>query len=99
MELSALQLRQGTRWNRLALASLVLAALATTISILTGIWALAVLAVVAGHVSLGEIWLKEERGRWLAIVALLTGYGLAVAALISMVFFTEKVELFAQLLG
>lgn len=99
MDLSAVQLRPDTRWNRLAIASLALAALAMVAAITTGIWAGAVIAVVAGHVALGEIWFKEERGRSLAVAALVIGYGLAVAALISTIFFTEKVVIYAQSLS
>ncbi|WP_354174007.1 DUF4190 domain-containing protein [Arthrobacter sp. UYEF36] len=44
---------------------------------------LAVFAVGAGHVALHQIRLRGERGRGLAIAALVVGYGIATLALIN----------------
>ncbi|MDJ0313697.1 DUF4190 domain-containing protein [Arthrobacter sp. H35-D1] len=69
--------------NKLAVAAIVLAVLAAAGIWLLGIPGLAVFAVGAGHVSLNQIKLKGQRGRWLAMAALALGYAIAIMALIS----------------
>ncbi|XAS67498.1 DUF4190 domain-containing protein [Micrococcaceae bacterium Sec5.7] len=46
-----------------------------------GVGVLAVFAVGAGHVSLNQIKLRNEKGQTLARTALVVGYGLAIWAL------------------
>ncbi|MDQ0819864.1 putative membrane protein [Arthrobacter sp. V4I6] len=81
------QMRQGTRYNRLAIASLVLAGVAMLGNVLVGAGVLAVFAVGAGHVSLAQIQRRGERGRGLAISALAIGYAIALLALFSTLYF------------
>jgi hypothetical protein len=90
MGLSAVQMRQGTRYNRLAIASLALAGLAAIGTILAGVGVIAVFAVGAGHVSLNQIKVGGERGRGLAVTALVIGYAIAVVALISTLYFAAS---------
>jgi hypothetical protein len=71
------------RLNKLAIASIVLAAVAASGLWLFGVAVLAVFAVGAGHVSLNQIKLRGERGRWMAIAALGIGYAIATLALFS----------------
>lgn len=67
--------------NKLAVASIVLAAIAASGLWLFGVAVLAVFAVSAGHVSLNQIQLRGERGRGLALAALGVGYSTAILAL------------------
>jgi hypothetical protein len=90
MGLSAVQMRQGTRYNRLAIASLALAGLAAIGTILASVGVIAVFAVDAGHVSLNQIKVGGERGRGLAVTALVIGYAIAVVALISTLYFAAS---------
>lgn len=71
------------RINKLAVVAIVLAAVAFSGLWLLGVAVLAVFAVGAGHVSLNQIKLNGDRGRWLAIAALFIGYAIATVALIS----------------
>ena len=71
------------RLNKLAVAAIILSAVALTGIWLLGIGVLAVFAVGAGHVSLNQIKLRGGRGRWLAIVALVIGYAIALVGLFS----------------
>ena len=87
MGLPELHARQSTRYNRLAIASLALAALAAIGTVVAGMTVLAVFAVGAGHVSLNQIKTRHERGRGLALAALVIGYGVAALALVSTVYF------------
>lgn len=87
MGLPELQMRQGTRFNRLAVASLALAALAVIGTAGAGVAVLAVFAVGAGHASLNQIRMRGERGRGLALTALVIGYGLASLALASTIYY------------
>ena len=80
-------MRQGTRYNRLAIASLALAALAVIGTAVAGVAVVAVFAVGAGHVSLNQIEMRRERGRVLALTALAIGYGVASLALVSTIYF------------
>ena len=85
--LSELQTRQGTHYNRLAIVSLALAALAVIGTAVASVAVLAVFAVGAGHVSLSQIKERSERGRGLALTALVIGYGIAALALVSTIYF------------
>lgn len=87
MGLPELHARQSTRYNRLAIGSLALAALAAIGTVVAGVAVFAVFAVGAGHVSLNQIKMRHERGRGLALTALLIGYGVAALALVSTVYF------------
>ncbi len=69
--------------NILAVAAIVLTILAASGIWLLGISSFAVFAVGAGHVSLNQIKLKGQRGRWLAMAALAIGYAIAILALIT----------------
>ncbi|MFF2242890.1 DUF4190 domain-containing protein [Arthrobacter sp. NPDC058130] len=80
-------MRQGTRYNRLAIASLALATLAVIGTVVAGVAVLAVFAVGAGHASLNQIRMRAERGRGLALTALATGYGVAALVLVSTIYF------------
>lgn len=80
-------MRHGTRYNRLAFASLALAVLAVIGTAVAGVAVLAVFAVGAGHVSLHQIEVRGERGRGLALTALVIGYGVAALALVSTIYF------------
>lgn len=71
------------RMNKLAIAAVVLAAIAASGVWFFGVGVLAVFAVGAGHVSLSQIKLSNEKGRALAKTALILGYGLATWALFS----------------
>lgn len=69
------------RLNKLAVAAIVLAAIAAAGLWVFGVAVLAVFAVGAGHVSLNQIQSSGERGRGLAIAALVIGYGIGALAL------------------
>lgn len=69
------------RLNKLAVASIVLAAIAASGLLVFGVAVLAVFAVGAGHVALNQIQSRGERGRGLAIAALAVGYAIATLAL------------------
>jgi hypothetical protein len=69
------------RINKLAVAAIVIAAIAASGLWVFGVAVLAVFAVGAGHVSLHQIQLRGERGRGLAIAALVIGYATATLAL------------------
>jgi hypothetical protein len=71
------------RLNKLAVAAIILAIIAFLGLWLLGIGVLAVFAVGAGHVSLNQVKLNADWGRWLAIGALFIGYAIATVALIS----------------
>ncbi|BCW18248.1 hypothetical protein NtRootA9_09560 [Arthrobacter sp. NtRootA9] len=71
------------RINKLAIAALVLSVIAASGIWFFGVAVLAVFGVGAGHVSLNQIKLRNEKGRTLAIVALVLGYGLATWALLN----------------
>jgi hypothetical protein len=90
MGLQNTQIRQGTRYNRLAIASLVMAGMALLGVVLTSVGVLAVFAVGAGHVSLAQIQRRGERGRGLAVAALAIGYAIAVLGLISTLYFAAS---------
>lgn len=75
------------RLNRLSVAAIIFAVIAATGVWIFGTAVVAVFAVGAGHMALGQIRLRGERGRGLAIAALATGYGIATLALINTVMF------------
>ena len=93
MALQNIQVRQGTRYNRLAIASLGLAAMALLGHVLMSVAVLAVFAVGAGHVSLAQIKRRRERGRGLAVAALAIGYAIAAMALFSTVYFAATLAI------
>ncbi|MGP5522606.1 DUF4190 domain-containing protein [Glutamicibacter arilaitensis] len=72
---------EATTLNRLSVMSLVFAVMAVA-----GLWffttsGLAIFAVGAGHVALNRIAHSGQRGRWLAISALIVGYGIGLLGL------------------
>jgi hypothetical protein len=71
------------RLNKLAVAAIIFAVIAASGFWVFGVAVLAVFAVGAGHVALNQIPLRGERGRGLAIAALVIGYGIATLALIN----------------
>lgn len=71
------------RTSKLAVVAIVMAVIAIAGLWLLGVGGLAVFAVGAGHVSLNQIKLKGERGRWLAVAALCIGYVIAAMALVT----------------
>jgi hypothetical protein len=71
------------RINKLAVAAIIFAVIAASGFWIFGVAVLAVFAVGAGHVALNQIPLRGERGRRLAIAALVVGYGIATMALIN----------------
>lgn len=73
--------------NKFALTSIVLALIAVSGVWLFGMTVLAVFAVGAGHVSLGQITQSGERGRWLAMVSLIICYALASWAVFNMLMY------------
>lgn len=75
----------STRVNKLAILAILLGAFAFSGIWFFGLGILATFAVGAGHVSLNQIRRKNERGRTLAILALVVGYGLATWALLNVV--------------
>ena len=78
------QARTSTgRLNKLAVAAIILAVIAASGFWVFGVAVLAVFAVEARHVAPNEIPLRGERGRGLAIAALVIGYGIATLALIN----------------
>lgn len=75
-------LTKSGRLNKLAVGAIVLALLAACGFWVFGAAVLAVFAVGAGHVSLNQIKLTDERGRALAVAALCVGYAIATFALL-----------------
>lgn len=71
------------RLNKLAVAAIIFAVIAASGFWVFGVAVLAVFAVGAGHVALSQIPPRGERGRGLAIAALIIGYGIATLALIN----------------
>lgn len=71
------------RTNVLAIVAVALAGIAFAGIWFFGLGILATFAVGAGHVSLNQIKRKNERGRSMAIAALVLGYGLATWALLN----------------
>lgn len=85
------------RLNKLAVAAVILAAIATSGFWVFGVAVLAVFAVGAGHVALSQIHLGDERGKGFAIAALAIGYGIATIALISTLgFIPGAIQQFSQ---
>ncbi|MDI2034739.1 DUF4190 domain-containing protein [Paenarthrobacter nitroguajacolicus] len=73
----------STRFNKLAVVAVILGAVAFSGLWFFGLGILATFAVGAGHVSLNQIRQKNERGRTVAMLALVLGYGLATWALLN----------------
>ncbi|WP_416429818.1 DUF4190 domain-containing protein [Paenarthrobacter nicotinovorans] len=82
--MSSTKAPQTTRQiNVLTIAAVALAGLAFAGILFSGLRILATFAVGAGHVSLNQIKRRNERGRSMAIAALVLGYGLATWALLN----------------
>lgn len=81
----------ATKTNKLAIASLILAALAIAGLVFGGSAGLAAFAVGAGHVALNQIKSREESGALLAHTALVISYAIALYALGSAIYFGIKV--------
>lgn len=75
----------GTRFNKLAIASIVLAVVAAAGMVLGAVPVLAVFSVGAGHVSLQQIKARGEQGAALAYVALGLSYAIGTYALVASV--------------
>ena len=91
MSSSSVPARAKTRrLNKLAVAAIVFAGIATSGLWLFGVAVLAVFAVGAGHVSLNQIQSRDEKGRRLAIAALVLGYGIATLALFTSLSFIPE---------
>ncbi len=73
--------------NRLSIAALVLAAAAVVGMVLVGALAIAIFTVGAGHLALQQISKRGERGRTLAVVGLLIGYGIGLYAILNSIYF------------
>ncbi len=83
MALSAAPIRRSTRYNRMAITALVLAAVTAAGTFLLGVSVVAVFTVGAGHVALNQIGRSREKGRGLAVSALAVGYSIAVFGVLS----------------
>jgi hypothetical protein len=75
-----------TKVNRLAVVSIICAAIALVGTFSVGVVVIAVFAVGAGHVSLQQITARHERGAILAYVALGVSYVIATVALFQALF-------------
>jgi hypothetical protein len=76
-----------TKVNRLAIVSIICAAIALAGTRRVGVVVSAVFAVGAGHVSLQQINPRHERGSILAYVALGVSYLIATVALLQTLYF------------
>jgi hypothetical protein len=72
--------------NKLAVASIIFAVIAASGLWIFGVAVLAVFAVGAAHVASNQIQVSGERGRGLAIAALVIGYGVGTFALVNVLF-------------
>jgi hypothetical protein len=70
-----------TTVNRMAVVSILCAAVALVATYFAGVAAIAVFAAGAGHVALRQIDVRQERGALLARVALVVAYLIATVAL------------------
>jgi hypothetical protein len=75
-----------TKVNRLAVVSIICAAIALVGTFSVGVVVIAVFAVGAGHVSLQQITARHERGAVLAYVALGVSYLIAALALFEAIY-------------
>jgi ABC-type spermidine/putrescine transport system permease subunit II len=75
-----------TKVNRLAVVSIICAAIALAGTFSFGVVVIAVFAVGAGHVSLQQINARHERGAILAYIALGVSYLIATVALFQALF-------------
>ncbi|MFP3579603.1 DUF4190 domain-containing protein [Arthrobacter sp. fls2-241-R2A-200] len=73
--------------NRQAMVAAAIAVLALAGLFFAGMAIIAVFAVGAGHVALNQIQQRQERGRGFAIGALVVGYGIGLASLVSALIF------------
>lgn len=80
-----------TKVNRLAVVSIICAAIALVGTFSVGVVVIAVFAVGAGHVSLQQITARHERGAILAYVALGVSYVIATLALFQAIYFAFAV--------
>ncbi len=80
-----------TKVNRLAVVSIICAAIALVGTFSVGVVVIAVFAVGAGHVSLQQITARHERGAILAYVALGVSYFIATLALFQAIYFAFAV--------
>ncbi len=88
MSTSSTAVRPSTRpLNNLATVAVVLAGLAFAGIWIFGLGVLATFAVGAGHISLNQIKLKHQKGRGLALTALVIGYGIAAWAFLSVLMY------------
>jgi hypothetical protein len=79
-----------TKVNRMAVVSMLCAALAIAGTWLAGLAVLAVFAAGAGHVALQQIDGRHERGAALARVALIVSYAIAVLVIFQALFLTLR---------
>jgi hypothetical protein len=79
--------------NRLALVSIICAAVALVGTIFASVVVFAVFAVGAGHVSLQQIKARRERGAVLAHIALGVSYLIATIALVETIYFAVGLAL------
>ncbi|WP_372697112.1 hypothetical protein [Arthrobacter sp. JSM 101049] len=70
------------RYNRWSIAALMLAVVCLVALVFTGVAVLAVFAVGAGHIALGQLRAQGGRGRGLARAALAIGYAIGIWALL-----------------
>jgi coenzyme F420-reducing hydrogenase beta subunit len=80
-----------TKVNRLAVVSIICAAIALAGTFRVGVVVIAVFAVGAGHVSLQQINARHERGAILAYIALGVSYLIATVALFQALYFALAV--------
>ena len=80
-----------TKVNRLAVVSIVCAAIALAGTLRVGVVVIAVFAVGSGHVSLQQINVRHERGAILAYIALGVSYLIATVALFEALYFAFAV--------
>ncbi|MFJ4210830.1 DUF4190 domain-containing protein [Paenarthrobacter sp. NPDC089675] len=74
--------------NMLAIVAAAMGVLAVVGLFLAGMAIIAVFVVGAGHVALNQIEQRGERGRVLAVSALVIGYGIAALSLVSALIYT-----------
>jgi hypothetical protein len=73
--------------NPLSIAALALATVALVGMVVLGAVAIAIFTVGAGHLALQQISKRGERGRTLAVVSLLIGYGIGLYVILDSIYF------------
>lgn len=73
--------------NRLSIAALALATSAIVGLVVFGAVWIAIFTVGAGHLALQQISKRDERGRTLAVVSLLIGYGIGLYVILDSIYF------------